>query len=78
MHPTWFVLNCEAARVLCRLAALHADPAYQRAAVLPVASDYATDAEGALERLASAYREQAAEAAAGYALVVGEFLQLAP
>ena len=48
MHPTWFVLNCEAARVLCRLAALHADPAYQRAAVLPVASDYATDAEGAL------------------------------
>ena len=78
MKESWFRLNCEAARVLCRLAALHADPEYQRAAVLPASSDYATDAERALDRLASVYREQGAEAAAGYALVVGEFLQLSP
>ena len=78
MSPTSFALNCEAARVLCRLAALHADPEYQRAAVLPVSSAYATDAERTLERLASVYCEQGAEAAAGYALVVGEYLQLEP
>jgi hypothetical protein len=39
-----FVPNCDAVVVLCRLAALHADADYRRAAVTAVGADYARDA----------------------------------
>jgi hypothetical protein len=46
-----FLWNCEAARVLCRLAALAADRDYQQAAVTTAESDYAGDAVRVLERI---------------------------
>ena len=58
---------CEAARVLCRLAALHDDPQYHAAAVLVSGADYRADAA----RLLRAHEEEAARrgaAAAIYAL----------
>jgi hypothetical protein len=39
-----FATLCESARVLCRLAALHDDPDYRRAAVVAPAADYRRDA----------------------------------
>ena len=36
--------HCEAARVLCRLAALHDDPEYRGAAVIAADADYRSDA----------------------------------
>jgi hypothetical protein len=39
-----FALNCEAARVLCRLDALHRDTQYQNGAVVVEVADYAGDA----------------------------------
>jgi hypothetical protein len=46
-------LNCEAARVLDRLAVLHRDADYRAAAVLAPDANYARDAGGILENLAS-------------------------
>jgi hypothetical protein len=37
-------IQCEAARVLCRLAALHDDPGYRGAAVIATGADYRADA----------------------------------
>jgi hypothetical protein len=39
-----FVTHCDAARVFCRLAALHDDPDYRKAAVIVSAADYRGDA----------------------------------
>ena len=49
-----FTLNCEAASVLCRLAALHASDEYQRAAVVAAGADYGRDAGRILQWLAPA------------------------
>lgn len=49
-----FTLNCEAASVLCRLAALHASDEYQRAAVVAPGVDYGRDAGRILQWLAPA------------------------
>ena len=38
------VIQCDAARVLCRLAALHDDPGYRGAAVIATGADYRADA----------------------------------
>jgi hypothetical protein len=70
-----FLVNCAAARVFCRLAALHADDEYRRMAVIAVNSDYARDAESTLESLASSYREHGVDAAV-YGLAVGELLSV--
>jgi hypothetical protein len=51
-----FAANCAAARVCCRLAVLHADPAYCEAAVLPPGADYAADAGSALAAQVEAAR----------------------
>lgn len=48
-----FAARCEAARVLCRLAALHADEAYRAAAVIAPEVDYRADAERLLTALSS-------------------------
>lgn len=68
---------CRAARVLCRLAALHGDDQYRQAAVIAGGSDYARDAERTLASLAPAYREQGI-AAAIYGVALDEWLALRP
>lgn len=70
-----FALNCEAARGLCRLAALHGTEAYCRAAVVAPGADYGRDAARTLESLASFYRDRGA-GAAGYGVALGEWLAL--
>jgi hypothetical protein len=63
-------LNCELARLFCRLAALHRDEEYRRAAILPVDEDYAADARRTLTALAPSVHERGIDAAPfGLALV---------
>jgi hypothetical protein len=65
-----FLLNCEAARVLSRLAALHQDDGYRQAAVFSRDADYAADARRVLVALESEYRDQGRDGAAyGLALM---------
>lgn len=71
----FFWANCDLARVLCRLAALHADADYREVAVIARQSDYAGDARRTLEALAPLYRDRGAESAA-YGLAIEEFLRL--
>lgn len=59
-----FAANCDALRVLCRLASLHADPEYRAAAVLAPASSCASDARRLADRLAAEAAHHAAHAAA--------------
>ena len=76
-HPapgTLFVLTCEAARVLCRLALLHRDGDYRQAAVLSDC-DYGADAGRALASLRSQYQSQGATAGV-YGLALQEWLDL--
>ena len=47
-----FALTCDAARVFCRLAALHRDDDYRRTAVLAVDTDYVREATRTLDALA--------------------------
>jgi len=70
----FFLANCEAARVLCRLAALHADPEYRQMAVIAGQSDYAEDARRTLEALALDYRDRGTESAV-YGLAIDEYLR---
>jgi len=69
------MLNCELARVYCRLAALHCDDDYRRTAVLPVDEDYAADAGRTLNALAPAVRGWGVEAAP-FGLALAEWLDL--
>ena len=69
------MLNCELARVYCRLAALHRDDDYRRTAVLPVDEDYAADAGRTLTALAPSVREWGVEAAP-FGLALAEWLNL--
>ena len=68
-------LNCELARVFCRLATLHRDDEYRRMAVLPVDKDYAADARRTLTALAPSVRERGVEAAP-FGLALAEWLNL--
>jgi hypothetical protein len=63
--------NCDAARVLCRLAALHQDRDYVAAAVIAEGTDYAGDAARALRSLAADYRTHGVDAAR-YAIALGD------
>jgi len=63
--------RCEAARVLCRLAALHDDAGYRAAAVIADV-DYRVDAEAVLARLARTIDEEPADMAL-YGLALDEF-----
>jgi len=60
--------------VLCRLAALHADPEYRQMAVIAGQSDYAEDARRTLEALALDYRDRGTESAV-YGLAIDEYLR---
>jgi uncharacterized protein YyaL (SSP411 family) len=70
-----FVWNCQAARVLCRLAALHEDPEYRAVAVIAHQSDYAGDATRTLDTLEPGYRDRGLEAAI-YGVALGEWLAM--
>jgi hypothetical protein len=65
-----FLLNCEGARVLSRLASLHIDDEYRKAAVVATTADYADDAARILNAHAAWYREPWVQSSAyGLALV---------
>jgi len=68
-----FALNCEAARVLGRLAALHASDEYRAAAVLAPHASYRDQAAETLDALASEYREHGT-AGAAYGVALTEWL----
>jgi hypothetical protein len=68
-----FALNCEAARVLCRLADLHDSAEYRRAAVLAPDTDYGRDAALTLEALEPSYRQRGVNGAI-YGVALGEWL----
>ncbi len=70
-----FALNCEAARVLCRLNMLHSDHEYVERAVTAVGSDYAGDAARTL--LSQTLNLRARDlGAAVYGVALGEWLAL--
>jgi len=70
-----FAVECDLARVFCRLAALHHDEEYRRTAVLAVHEDYAADAARTLAALASSVRERGVEAAP-FGLALAEYLNV--
>jgi hypothetical protein len=53
-----FAINCAAARVLCRLAALHRSSDYRAAAVIRADADYAADAARILRSQNETFRER--------------------
>ena len=65
--------SCEGSRVLCRLAALHADEEYRGAAVIAADADYRNDAA---RLLASQAPHATGIHAAAYGLALGEYLAL--
>jgi hypothetical protein len=70
-----FAVNCDLARVFCRLAALHRDEEYRRTAVLAVDEDYAAEAAQTLDALASSVRERGVDAAP-FGLALDEYLKV--
>ena len=70
------VLHCETARVLCRLAALHDDADYRRAAVVAVNADYKRDAARILTAQSARALDASTDEAAIYGLALGELLAL--
>jgi len=72
-----FAVGCDAAAVLARIAALHRDEDYRRAAVISPNADYAADAAAILERLAAGAPGRGLGAAA-YALAAGELQSAIP
>ena len=72
-NTSGFGANCAAASVLCRLAALHADEDYCRAAVITVGANYRNDAARVLAAQAS---HACGVDAAAYGLALGEYLAL--
>jgi hypothetical protein len=70
-----FDASCAAARVFCRLAALHDDPDYRRLSVVAAGADYAGDAERLLAFLADEYRAHGVNAAV-YGLALDEWFAL--
>jgi hypothetical protein len=70
-----FALNCEAARVLCRLAALHHDDDYRHVAVIAADADYRGDAARILAAQSSEARDRGVDGAI-YGLTLSEWLDL--
>lgn len=62
------VMSCDAARVFCRLATLHADATYRGAAVIAADADYRADAGRILAHVAGRLDDTSADAAYGLAL----------
>jgi hypothetical protein len=70
-----FSIDCEAARVFCRLARLHDDAEYRAAAILAPNADYRADASRLLAELAPRARARA-DGAAMYGVALREFVSL--
>jgi hypothetical protein len=70
-----FALNCEAARVLCRLDVLHRDAGQREGGVMSDACDYADDAARTLLSQTPDLRARDLEAAV-YGIALGEWLTL--
>jgi hypothetical protein len=68
-------MQCETARVLCRLAALHDDPDYRGAAVIAGGADYRAGAARILEAERGRARAGTPSAAAAYALALLDLLK---
>ena len=69
------VVQCERARVLCRLAALHDDPGYRGAAVIAAGADYRNAASRMLAAQSDAARAGTPSEAAAYGLALRELLR---
>ena len=69
------VIQCEAARVRCRLAALHDDPGYRGAAVIATGADYRADAARILAAQSADARAATPSSAAAYGLALRELLR---
>jgi hypothetical protein len=69
------VVRCEAARVLCRLAALHADPDYRGAAVIAGGADYRAEASRILAAESGRARAGTPSTAAAYGLALRDLLR---
>jgi len=69
-----FLANCEMARVLCRMALLHADSSYRDIAVLAPRANYTEDARRTLARLAPPVDPTGDSAL--YALALDEYLKI--
>ena len=72
-----FGTSCEAARVLCRLAALHDDASYRKAAVIAADADYRADAGRLLTDMAARLGDAPADAAL-YGLAFDEWRDATP
>lgn len=70
-----FALNCEAARVLSRLAGLHRADDYRKAAVIASDADYGRDAARTLASQAAVYRQHGPLSAL-YGLALVEWLEI--
>ena len=68
-------IHCAAARVLCRLAALHDDPEYRRAAVIADGADYRADAARILAEQSPLVGGATTSAAAAYGLALLDLLK---
>jgi hypothetical protein len=69
-----FALNCDAARVLCRLAALHRDDDYRHVGIVARDADYARDAGAALRSQIARLDEPGCEAGV-FGLALDEWLR---
>jgi hypothetical protein len=69
------VIQCDTARVLCRIAALHDDPEYRRAAVIADDADYRADAARILDEQSPLARAATPSAAAAYGLALLDLLK---
>jgi uncharacterized protein YyaL (SSP411 family) len=74
--PETIVVYCEAARVLCRLAALHEDPAYRGVAVIAGDADYRGDAARILATQSARAHAASTAHAAAYGLALRELIPL--
>jgi uncharacterized protein YyaL (SSP411 family) len=71
-----FALNCDAVRVLCRLAALHHDDDYRHVAVVAADANYKADAERILSAHAAIAHDRSLADAAAYGLALAEYANL--
>lgn len=69
------VIQCELARVLCRLATLHDDPGYRGAAVVATGADYRAEASRILAAESARARAGTSSAAAAYGLALLDLLK---
>jgi uncharacterized protein YyaL (SSP411 family) len=73
--PTAFLVHCDAARVFCRLAALHDDADYRKAAVILSDADYRGDAARILAAQSTRLADAPAAHAAAYGLALLDLLK---